>query len=73
MEGWEAGLAVCPEDNANLGPGLFPSLLPKPTCESHGFAAGERCQFLDSIFILFDDKNLSSGTNDGRQKQEAAP
>lgn len=73
MERWEACLAVCPEDNVNLGPELFPSLLPKPTGQSHGLTAEERCQFLDSIFILFDDKNHSSGTNDGRQKQEAAP
>lgn len=73
MERWEASLHICPEDNVNTGPRLFPSLLPKPTGRSHGLAAAARCPFLDSIFILFDDKNHSSGTNDSRQKQEAAP
>ena len=73
MERWEACLAVCPEDNVNLGPRLLPSLLPKPTGLSHGLSAAERCQFLDSIFILFDDKNHSSGTNDSRTKTGSSP
>lgn len=62
MERWEVCLAVCPKDNVNVGPGLFLSLLPKPTGRSHGLAAEERCQFLDSIFISFDDKNHSGRT-----------